>query len=40
MWHAIGALEEDQKAAVTFNKDQPLLISASAGSGKTRVLTL
>ena len=37
--NALGALEESQRQAVLADPAFPLLISAGAGSGKTRVLT-
>jgi len=37
---ALGALEQTQRDAVLAEPDTPLLISAGAGSGKTRVLTM
>jgi superfamily I DNA/RNA helicase len=37
---ALGALEETQRRAVLADPTAPLLISAGAGSGKTRVLTM
>jgi len=37
---ALGALEQTQRDAVLAEPDTPLLISAGAGSGKTRVLNM
>lgn len=37
---SIDALEPEQRNAVVYDHRKPLLISAGAGSGKTRVMTL
>jgi len=37
---SIDALEPEQRNAVVYDHKKPLLISAGAGSGKTRVMTL